>query len=67
MISYSYTSMYTKYKYTYMGTILSTIEILLLYHTPINAYEYNFDYINFSSNAFNLFSNSIKDITKSLN
>ena len=50
-----------------MGTILSTIEILLLYHTPINAYEYNFDYINFSSNAFNLFSNSIKDITKSLN
>ena len=32
--------MYTKYKYTYM----STIEILLLYHTLINVYEYNFEY-----------------------
>ena len=59
MILYSYTSMYTNYKYTYMSTILSKIEILLLYHTLINVYEYNFDYINFSSNAFSLFSNSI--------
>ena len=36
--------MYIKYKYTYMSAILSTIELLLLYHTLINVYEYDFEY-----------------------
>ena len=36
--------MYTKYKYTYMNTILSIIEMLLLYHTLIIVYDYNSEY-----------------------
>ena len=32
---YSYISMYSKYNYMYKSTILSTVEILLLYHTLI--------------------------------
>ena len=34
IVSYSYTSMYTKFNYKYM----STIEILLMYHTLIQVY-----------------------------
>ena len=47
--------MYTKYKYTYMNTILSTIEMMLLYHTIIIVYEYNFEY-NFEYDFYILIS-----------
>ena len=38
--------MYIKYKYTYMSANMSTIELLLLYHTLVNVYEYNLSTIS---------------------
>ena len=73
MTLYSYTSMYTKYNYNHHTLIQvcilnknTNIELLYMYVYEYNfeynfeySFEYNFDYNNFSSNAFNLFSNSI--------